>query len=466
MHLLLNLWSGKMSSKYEMDLTSGSIAKKMLIYTIPLMFSGILQLLYNAFDIIVLGNFSSYESMAAVSSTGSLVSLFVNFFLGISVGSSVIMAKYYGANDYENGQKTVHSTILISLILGVTVSVLGVLLSTTMLKMMDASPTLIDRSSLYLKIYFGGIIFNIIYNFGASLMRAVGDTKRPLIFLMIAGVLNVIFNLLFVVVFKLDVAGVALGTILSEAVSAILVIIALIRSDNILHLNLRKLSLNGKIVKDIFLVGLPAGLQSVVFNVSNVIIQAKINSFGDDAIAGNGVASNLEGFIYVGMNAVYQATIAFTSQNYGAGKFKNIKHILILSYLYAFIAALIFGGVIVLFPEKFCLIYNDKAEVIEYAVERLIILGLTYFICGFMDCTSGVLRGIGYSTMSMILTIVGVVGFRITWIFTFFTLNKTLFNLYLSYPISWTVTWLIELLVFILIYKKILRRSKSEIANE
>lgn len=447
-------------SKYEMDLTKGNLAKNMLIYIIPLMFSGILQLLYNAFDIIVLGNFSSNESMAAVSSTGSLVSLFVNLFLGISVGSSVVMAKYYGANDYQNGQKTVHTTILISIILGVIVSILGVILSPTMLKLSNASPTLIDRSSLYLKIYFGGIIFNIIYNFGASLLRSVGDTKRPLIFLIIAGILNVLLNVLFVVVFKLDVAGVALGTIISEAVSALLVIITLIKSDNVLNLSLSKLKIDKKIVKDIFLIGLPAGLQSVVFNVSNVIIQSKINGFADDAIAANGVASNLEGFIYVGMNAVYQATIAFTSQNYGAGKISNIKKILILSYIYSFFAALIFGGIIILFPEQFCRIYmmtNPKQEVINYAVERLLVLGLTYFICGFMDCTSGVLRGIGYSTMSMILTIVGIVGFRITWIYTFFTFNPTLFNLYLSYPISWSVTWIIELIVFIIIYKKIKR---------
>lgn len=446
---------------YEMNMTEGSIGKKLLIYSVPLMLTGILQLLYNAFDIIVLGQFSSTKAMAAVTSTSALVSLFVNFFLGFSAGASVIMAKFYGAKDHERGQKCVHTAILSSVIVGIIVSVLGASLATPLLRVMNTPENMLDLASLYVEIYLGGIIFNIIYNFGAALLRAVGDTKRPLIFLTIAGVLNVCFNLLFVIVFKMDVAGVALGTIISEFVSALLVIITLMRSTNVLHLSLRKLRIDFSILKDIFKIGIPAGIQSLVFSISNVMIQSKINLFGENAIAGNGVASSLENFVYAGMNAVYQGTITFTSQNLGAGKVKNAPKVLWYSYLYVFLANLIFGGIILLLPKFFISIYNSDPNVIIYAKERLLWMLLTYFICGFMDCTSGALRGLGYSTSSMILTILGIVGFRITWILTFFNYDTRLANLYLSYPLSWVITWVIELAVFVVLYKRVRNIEKK-----
>lgn len=446
---------------YEMNMTEGSIGKKLLIYSVPLMLTGILQLLYNAFDIIVLGQFSSTKAMAAVTSTSALVSLFVNFFLGFSAGASVIMAKFYGARDHERAQKCVHTAILSSVIVGIIVSVLGASLATPLLRVMNTPENMLDLASLYVEIYLGGIIFNIIYNFGAALLRAVGDTKRPLIFLTIAGVLNVCFNLLFVIVFKMDVAGVALGTIISEFVSAVLVIITLMRSTNVLHLSLRKLRIDFSILKDIFKIGIPAGIQSLVFSISNVMIQSKINLFGENAIAGNGVASSLENFVYAGMNAVYQGTITFTSQNLGAGKVKNAPKVLWYSYLYVFLANLIFGGIILLLPKFFISIYNNDPNVIIYAKERLLWMLLTYFICGFMDCTSGALRGLGYSTSSMILTILGIVGFRITWILTFFNYDTRLANLYLSYPLSWLITWVIELAVFIVLYKRVRNIEKK-----
>ena len=446
---------------YEMNMTEGSIGKKLLIYSVPLMLTGILQLLYNAFDIIVLGQFSSTKAMAAVTSTSALVSLFVNFFLGFSAGASVIMAKFYGAKDHERGQKCVHTAILSSVIVGIIVSVLGASLATPLLRVMNTPENMLDLASLYVEIYLGGIIFNIIYNFGAALLRAVGDTKRPLIFLTIAGVLNVCFNLLFVIVFKMDVAGVALGTIISEFVSALLVIITLMRSTNVLHLSLRKLRIDFSILKDIFKIGIPAGIQSLVFSISNVMIQSKINLFGENAIAGNGVASSLENFVYAGMNAVYQGTITFTSQNLGAGKVKNAPKVLWYSYLYVFLANLIFGGIILLLPKFFISIYNSDPNVIIYAKERLLWMLLTYFICGFMDCTSGSLRGLGYSTSSMILTILGIVGFRITWILTFFNYDTRLANLYLSYPLSWVITWVIELAVFVVLYKRVRNIEKK-----
>ncbi len=450
---------------YEMDMTSGNLAAKLLKFSVPLMFSGILQLLYNAFDIIVLGQFSSRDAMAAVSSTSSLVSLFVNFFLGLTLGSTVLMSRYFAAKDQENCQKTVSTTVITSVIVGVIVSILGAALSRQMLVLMNATPNLIDMSTTYLQIYFSGIIFNIIYNFGAALLRAVGDTKRPLIYLSIAGILNVCFNLLFVCVFNLNVIGVALGTIISEAVSAILVIITLIRGPEYLKINIKKLHLDKKILKSIFLIGIPASLQSVIFNISNVMIQANINSYGDIAVAGNGVASSLEGFVYAAMNAVYQAQVSFVSQNVGANKLKNVPKITSLAHGYVFLANLVFGGIILLFPNFFVSLYNKDPQVLSYANERMLIMIGTYFLCGFMDVCSGGLRGLGYSSISTIITVVGVVGFRLGYIYTIYQLDPSLFSLYLSYPISWVVTWMISLTVLIIIYKKMLNRKKIELVT-
>ena len=445
---------------YEMDMTSGNLAAKLLKFSVPLMFSGILQLLYNAFDIIVLGQFSSRDAMAAVSSTSSLVSLFVNFFLGLTLGSTVLMSRYFAAKDQENCQKTVSTTIITSVIVGVIVSILGATLSRYMLILMNATPNLIDMSTTYLQIYFSGIIFNIIYNFGAALLRAVGDTKRPLIYLSIAGVLNVCFNLLFVCVFNLNVIGVALGTIISEAVSAILVIITLVRGPEYLKINIKNLQFDKKILKSIFLIGIPASLQSVIFNISNVMIQANINSYGDIAVAGNGVASSLEGFVYAAMNAVYQAQVSFVSQNVGANKLKNVPKITGLAHGYVFLANFVFGSIILLFPSFFVSLYNKDPQVLSYANERMLIMIGTYFLCGFMDVCSGGLRGLGYSSISTIITVVGIVGFRVGYIYTIYELNPSLFSLYLSYPISWVVTWIISLTVLIIIYRKMLNRKK------
>lgn len=455
-------------AKYEMDMTSGNLAIKLLKFSVPLMFSGILQLLYNAFDIIVLGHFSSYQAMAAVSSTSSLVSLFVNFFLGLTLGSTVLMSRYFATRDQVNMKKTVQTTIITSVVVGVIVSVLGALTSRYMLILMKADSALIDMSTLYLQIYFSGIIFNIIYNFGASILRAVGDTRRPLIYLTIAGILNVCFNLLFVCAFKMDVAGVALGTIISESCSAILVLVTLMRSPEYMRFTFKHLSVDKTIVKNIFLIGLPASLQSVIFNISNVMIQANINTFGESAITGNGVASSLEGFVYAGMNAVYQGTVSFTSQNVGVRKYKNVPKINLYAHLYVLLANLVFGAIILLFPKFFISIYitNATPEIIDYAYERMLIMILTYFLCGFMDICSGSLRGLGYSAVSTIITVVGIVGFRITWIYTFFQLNHTLMNLYISYPISWTATWLISLLVVMLIYRKALKREQNLVLNK
>lgn len=445
---------------YEMDMTSGNLAAKLLKFSVPLMFSGILQLLYNAFDIIVLGQFSSRDAMAAVSSTSSLVSLFVNFFLGLTLGSTVLMSRYFAAKDQENCQKTVSTTIITSVIVGVIVSILGATLSRYMLVLMNATPNLIDMSTTYLQIYFSGIIFNIIYNFGAALLRAVGDTKRPLIYLSIAGVLNICFNLLFVCVFNLNVIGVALGTIISEAVSAILVIITLVRGPEYLKINIKNLQFDKKILKSIFLIGIPASLQSVIFNISNVMIQANINSYGDIAVAGNGVASSLEGFVYAAMNAVYQAQVSFVSQNVGANKLKNVPKITGLSHGYVFLANFVFGSIILLFPSFFVSLYNKDPQVLSYANERMLIMIGTYFLCGFMDVCSGGLRGLGYSSISTIITVVGIVGFRVGYIYTIYELNPSLFSLYLSYPISWVVTWIISLTVLIIIYRKMLNKKK------
>ena len=448
-------------NKYEMDMTSGRIGLKLLKFSIPLMLSGILQLLYNAFDIIVLGNFSSSTAQAAVSSTTSLLNLFVNFFLGLTLGSTVLMSRYFASHDISRCKKTVQTTMITALIVGALTSILGATLSKYMLLLMKADSALIDLSTKYLQIYFSGIIFNIIYNFGSAILRAIGDTRRPLIYLSIAGILNVCFNLLFVIVFKMDVEGVAYGTIISEAVSAILVVFTLIRGPEYMRFSLKELKIDFKIMKDIFLIGLPASLQSVIFNISNVMIQTNINTFGEDVITANGVASSLEGFVYAGMNAVYQGSVSFTSQNVGAHKLKNVPKVSFFSHLYVVLANVIFGGIILILPRFFINLYLKGAtdEVINYAYERMLIMILTYSLCGFMDVCSGSLRGMGYSSISTIITVVGIVGFRITWIYTAFSFNHTLNNLYISYPISWLATWLISLIILIILYKRNLKRN-------
>ena len=445
----------KKGQGYQIDMIHGPLAGKLLVFAIPLMLSSILQLLFNAADVIVVGRWSGKEALAAVGSNTSLINLMVNLFVGFSVGTNVVVARDLGAGREEDVRDSVHTSIALSLVSGVVLMGLGLLLSRQMLELMGSPEDVIDLAALYLRIYFCGMPGNMLYNFGAAILRAQGDTKRPLYFLTAAGIINVILNLVFVILFHMDVAGVALATIISQYVSAILVLLTLMRDKGPLRVDLRALRLDMKVVRRILQVGLPAGFQGMVFSISNVVIQSSINSFGSTVVAGSAASSNIEGFVYAGMNAFYQTALTFTSQNYGACECKRVDRIMGLCLLYSGLIGLVLGNLAYLFGYPLGSIYAPgQEEVIAQAVDRLSICCTTYFLCGLMDTQVGVLRGIGYSVVPMIVSLVGSCALRLLWVATIFQLNRTPEMLYLSYPVSWAITAATHFVFFLFIRKR------------
>lgn len=451
---------GKNSSKsYEMDMCHGPLTVKLLVFTIPVMLSGILQLLFNAADIVVVGRFAGSEALAAVGSNGSLINLIVNVFIGISIGSNVLVARHYGAGEYEEVHKTVHTSILTSFIFGIVLIFVGLAVARPLLELMGTPEDVIDLAEVYLRIYFVGMPVNMLYNFGAAILRAVGDTRRPLYFLIIAGIINVILNLFFVIVCHMGVAGVALATIISQAVSAVLVVICLMRSQSCIHLSLKKLRIYKKKLFQMIRIGLPAGMQGAVFSISNVLIQSSVNSFGSVAMAGNAAASNIEGFIYIAMNSFYQASLSFTSQNSGAGLFKRVYKVLGLCLIMVTVTGVCLGSLALVFGRPLLGIYSSSGEVIEFGLLRMGYICTTYFLCGLMDVTVGSLRGIGYSIMPMIISLTGACAFRVVWIFTVFQWMRSLDTLYISYPVSWFITASAQLLCFFVAIRRVKSRA-------
>ena len=445
----------KKGQGYQIDMIHGPLAGKLLVFAIPLMLSSILQLLFNAADVIVVGRWSGKEALAAVGSNTSLINLMVNLFVGFSVGTNVVVARDLGTGREEDVRDSVHTSIALSLVSGVVLMGLGLLLSRQMLELMGSPEDVIGLAAVYLRIYFCGMPGNMLYNFGAAILRAQGDTKRPLYFLTAAGIINVILNLVFVIVFHMDVAGVALATIISQYVSAILVLLTLMRDKGPLRVDLRALRLDMKVVRRILQVGLPAGFQGMVFSISNVVIQSSINSFGSTVVAGSAASSNIEGFVYAGMNAFYQTALTFTSQNYGACECKRVDRIMGLCLLYSGLIGLVLGNLAYLFGYPLGSIYAPgQEEVIAQAVDRLSICCTTYFLCGLMDTQVGVLRGIGYSVVPMIVSLVGSCALRLLWVATIFQLNRTPEMLYLSYPVSWAITAATHFVFFLFIRKR------------
>ena len=445
----------KKGQGYQIDMIHGPLAGKLLVFAIPLMLSSILQLLFNAADVIVVGRWSGKEALAAVGSNTSLINLMVNLFVGFSVGTNVVVARDLGAGREEDVRDSVHTSIALSLVSGVVLMGLGLLLSRQMLELMGSPEDVIGLAAVYLRIYFCGMPGNMLYNFGAAILRAQGDTKRPLYFLTAAGIINVILNLVFVILFHMDVAGVALATIISQYVSAILVLLTLMRDKGPLRVDLRALRLDMKVVRRILQVGLPAGFQGMVFSISNVVIQSSINSFGSTVVAGSAASSNIEGFVYAGMNAFYQTALTFTSQNYGACECKRVDRIMGLCLLYSGLIGLVLGNLAYLFGYPLGSIYAPgQEEVIAQAVDRLSICCTTYFLCGLMDTQVGVLRGIGYSVVPMIVSLVGSCALRLLWVATVFPLNRTPEMLYLSYPVSWAITAATHFVFFLFIRKR------------
>lgn len=449
----------KKSKSYEMDMCNGPIMGKLLIFALPVMLSGVLQLLFNAADIVVVGQYAGSDSLAAVGSTGSLVNLLTNLFIGLSVGTNVLTARYYGANKKRDVEETVHTAVLTSLVSGVALVVIGLMLAEPLLVLMGSPEDVLEKSCLYLRIYFLGMPAMMLYNFGSAILRAIGDTKRPLYFLSSAGVVNVILNLIFVIGLNMDVAGVAAATAISQCVSAFLIIRCLMRDEGACHLDLKKLAIKKDKLLGIVRIGLPAGMQGAVFSLSNVVIQSSVNSFGSVAMAGNTAGANIEGFIYMAMNSFYQTSISFTSQNFGAKKYERINRILYGCLLYVAIVGVVAGNAAYFLGNKLLRIYSPDPEVIQYGLQRMSIICTTYAMCGIMDTLVGSIRGLGYAVMPMIVSLLGACGIRMLWIFTVFAQYRSLKVLYISYPVSWTITAAAHLVCFIIVRKKLDRQK-------
>ena len=444
-----------MKNKYEIDMCNGSIMDKLISFAAPLMLSGILQLMFNAVDIVVVGRFSGRQALAAVGSTTALLSMFVNLFIGISLGSNVLAARFYAAGRSEEMSETVHTSIMLALISGILMVFVGLAFSRVALELMGTPGDVIDQSALYMRIYFVGMPFFMLYNYGAAILRAVGDTKRPLMFLVISGITNAVLNMILVIVFHLGVAGVAIATVFSQMISCVLVLRCLYKTDSSYQLRFSKLRLRKFYLIQIFQVGIPAGVQSIVINFSNVLLQSSVNSFGSIAMAGYTAANNILGFLYVSVNAVTQACMSFTSQNYGVGKYKRMDRVLIDCVIISFVVSFAMGCGAYVFGNQVLKIYTEDAEVIKCGVEILSITTVPYFLCGIMDLIPGALRGMGHSGVPMILSIIGTVGTRMAWIFWVFPEHRSLFVLFISYPASWAITILLQVICFLMVRKKV-----------
>ena len=445
-------------NKYEIDMCNGTLMDKLIVFAVPLMISGVLQLMFNAVDIIVVGQYSGSQSLAAVGSTTALINIFTNLFIGISMGVNVLAARFYAAGQDQQMSETVHTAILVALISGVIMTFVGVGMARWALEVMATPDDVIDLSTLYMRIYFLGMPFFMLYNYGAAILRAVGDTRRPLLFLIVAGITNAMLNVILVVKFHMAVEGVAIATVVSQLISCILVLRCLYQSESSYQLRFSKLRVNVSYLSQIFQVGIPAGIQSVVINFSNAMLQSSVNSFGSTAMAGYTASNNLLGFLYASVNSVTQACMSFTSQNYGVGKFKRMDRVLIDCALISVVFAGTLGTIFYVFGSEILQIYTKEQDVIKAGMEIISITTIPYFLCGIMDLFPGAMRGMGRSGVPMILSIIGTVGTRIVWIYGIFPLHRSLFVLFISYPGSWLITIAMQVICFFIVRKQVLVR--------
>ncbi len=440
---------------------NGPLMSKLISFSLPLMLSGILQLMFNAVDLIVVGRFAGNDSLAAVGATNALINIFINFFMGISLGANVCAANFYAAEKYDKMSKVVHTAILTAFICGVLMLGAGQIFTEPALRLMKTPDDVIGKSILYMRIYFIGAPFFMLYNFGAAILRAVGDTRRPMIFLIIAGAVNAGLNIFLVTVFGLDVAGVAIATVISQMISCVLVLTVLLKSPEAYRLHFSKLRIDFELLKSLIKIGIPAGTQSVVINISNAMLQSSVNSFGQDAMAGYTAANNIFGFLYTSANAITQGCMSFTSQNLGARKIKRMRKVLLYCLVLETAACFAMGCLAYFFSENVLGIYSSSPAVIDYGVQILSLTTLTYFLCGYMDCIPGALRGMGHSGIPMILSIIGTVGIRIIWIYGLFPTHRDMRFLFTSYPVSWIVTIILQSICYLLVI-----RSKEYSAKE
>ena len=456
------------SSKKTKDLTTGNLFIKIFMFCLPLALMGMLNLLYTSADLIVAGRFSGdEEALGAIGSTNQLVTLIVNLFMGLSIGTNVVTARYFGEKNYSGIKRVVHTTILISFLFGLIMGVFSIIFCDELLSMMNNE---LELSRVYLRIYFIGMPFNLLYQIAASILRALGDTKRPMIYLSIAGVVNVLLNLFCVIVLKLSVAGVAIATVTSQALSCLMIMITLYRTDDIYQFRFKELKIHKKELLDIIKIGIPAGIQSCVFSISNVIVQSSVNLFGSSVMNGNTAAVSIEAFVYTAMNSVYHAALAFTGQNYGAKKSKNIAKVTLYCLIIVVLIASVFGLTFFLLHDQLLSLYTDIQFEKDVGFVRLHYLCLPYFLCGIMDVMCGVLRGLGYSTVTLFIAIIGIVGFRLTWIYTVFYPNLSdplyytdLNLLYVSYPISWIATFVVYLVFYFIVKPRKIRELEASL---
>ena len=444
-------------NKYEIDMCNGTIMDKLISFALPLMLSGMLQLMFNAVDIIVVGRFSGSRALAAVGSTTALINVFTNLFIGISLGANVLAARFYAAGKEKEMSDTVHTAIAIAIISGLIMAFVGLVFSKGALELMDTPEDVIGQAALYMRIYFIGMPFFMLYNYGAAVLRAVGDTKRPLMFLIVSGCINAVLNLILVIGFSLSVVGVAVATVISQMISCILVLRCLYKSEGSYQLRFSKLKINKKYMIQIFQVGVPAGIQSTVINFSNVLLQSSVNSFGSVAMAGYTAANNILGFLYQSINSVTQACMSFTSQNYGVHKFKRMDKVLVDCLIISVVTSFSLGCGAYFFGSEILKIYTADPEVIRCGLEILSYTTVPYFLCGIMDLFPGALRGMGHSGVPMILSVIGTVGTRIVWIFGIFPHHRSLAVLFISYPASWMLTIIMQVTCFYFVRRKVHR---------
>lgn len=450
-------------SKKDINIIDGPILPNMLKYALPIMITNILQLFYNSADMFVVGNFcADKNALGSVGCTGALINMILGVFIGLGAGVSVTLAQGLGAGNKEKASKIVQTSFCVAIILGVIVTILGNLVAVPILHAMNTPEEFLAGASLYVRIYFCGSIANIIYNFFAGILRSRGDTVRPLLFSMAGGIINIILNLIFVLVFGMGVEGVAIATIASQFISAILVIIYTVNLKDECRLDFKKLTIDFSILKQLVKVGLPAGIQGSLFSVSNMLLQTGYNSLGPVIVNANVAAFNVDGYIYNILNSFYHTTLTFCSQNFGAKRFDRVKKVFFASVGTVFVIGVVLGVFAYIFAEPLVGIFNSDPEVLGYAKYRLLIIGLPYFLCGFMDVGSGFLRSIGYSFRALIITFLGSCVFRIVWVFTVFEKFHDVRILYLAFPISWFITAATLFVMFFFCYK----REKKMLLNE
>ena len=444
----------------SMDMANGPLLKNILIFSIPLIFSNILQMFFNSADTIIVGKFAGDKALAAVGSTGSIVFLITSLFNGLATGTNVVVARYIGTGNKDKIKDSVHTSIALATAGGIVLTFIGLFFSKVFLRMMSTPEDFIDLSATYMRIYFMGVIFLLLYNFGSAILRSKGDTQRPLYFLLISGVLNIVLNFITVYFFHLSVIGAASATVVSEALSAFLVLNVLFHEEDATRLDMKHLYFDKESILNIMRIGIPAGLSGAVFALSNVVIQSSINSFNStDVVAGNAAGNNVENYVYIGYMAFTQATITFTSQCMGAGRFDRIKQIMVTTMAMVVVGAIIMGTAVYLAGPFVLRFYTDKPEVVAVGMVRIRLVASLLVLNGILDVFVNSLRGMGVSTLPTILMVVGICGVRLLWIYTMFPIHHTLESIYLCFPISWAVTSIVEFILWIIVYRRTMAQA-------